>query len=92
MGQYMRDLMNRMEAIEEGKNISEATISDPLVDRIAGYMVYAQRVEAPLTNAGVDLEAFKTELIPAMKVIFAKMGINVQGASAAKKDVRSSAR
>lgn len=93
MSQYMKNLMDRMKNINEGKEeISEETISEGVVSRIANAMVYSPRVTTLLGQVGVDQDVLYSALIDSLKVILEDMGFKSTGMAAAKKAVKISAR
>jgi len=93
MADYMKNLMERMEDIKKGKEtISEETISEGVVNRIANAMVYSPRVGTLCEQVGVVQDDLFAALIPSLKVILEDMGFKSTGMSAAKKAVKLSAR
>jgi hypothetical protein len=93
MSEYMKNLMERMQVINDGKEIlTEETISEGVINRIANAMVYSPRVGTLCEQVGVDQDGLFAALIPSLKVILEDMGFKSTGMSAAKKAVKLSAK
>lgn len=80
---------------DQPENVVEEAVSDSKLTKLVDAMVYSPRVETILSSMGMeeaDVETFKANMSPAIKLVLDKMGLGVTGAATAKKDVKTLAR